>query len=253
MVPSGLYQENPLHRTIFHRILCVLPFYLAGMLLTVLFMVSCRGRFGRRGSIRNIRWESVLQVEILGSGHVGVYFVSFLPAFLDGISRDFCGGCTQQVGWTFSGWLTAHHPLVHTGLLCGIFTVVRNLGGSDNLAAAVYSLLQMAVMAGIFTAISRFLRKEHAPVWLQIGTVVHLCLFPFHGMMAVYTTKDTVFAGIFVLCVIQIYRMCTRPENWLNGLVRIMGAVAFCLSSYFCSGITECIRYCCARRFCCFF
>ena len=25
--------ENPLHRTIFHRILCVLPFYLAGMLL----------------------------------------------------------------------------------------------------------------------------------------------------------------------------------------------------------------------------
>ena len=30
--------ENPLHRTIFHRILCVLPFYLAGMLLAVLFM-----------------------------------------------------------------------------------------------------------------------------------------------------------------------------------------------------------------------
>ncbi len=155
----------------------------------------------------------------------GVYFVSFLPAFLGGFPGIFAADAPNQVGWTFSGWLTAHHPLVHTGLLCGIFTVVRNLGGSDNLAAAVYSLLQMAVMAGIFTAISRFLRKEHAPVWLQIGTVVYLCLFPFHGMMAVYTTKDTVFAGIFVLCVIRIYRMCTRPENWLNGLVRIVEAV----------------------------
>ena len=39
--------ENPLHRTIFHRILCVLPFYLAGMLLAVLFMDFLRGRFGR--------------------------------------------------------------------------------------------------------------------------------------------------------------------------------------------------------------
>ena len=217
--------ENPLHRTIFHRILCVLPFYLAGMLLAVLFMDFLRGRFGRRGSIRNIRWELFCRWRYWGAVMWGVYFVSFLPAFLGGFPGIFAADAPNQVGWTFSGWLTAHHPLVHTGLLCGIFTVVRNLGGSDNLAAAVYSLLQMAVMAGIFTAISRFLRKEHAPVWLQIGTVVYLCLFPFHGMMAVYTTKDTVFAGIFVLCVVRIYRMCTRPENWLNGLVRIVGAV----------------------------
>ena len=217
--------ENPLHRTIFHRILLRLPVMVLAVLLLLILLDAIRERQQWKKGIRNIRWEIFCRWKYWPLLMWGLYFVSFLPAFLGGFPGIFAADAPNQVGWTFSGWLTAHHPLVHTGILCGIFSVVRNFGGSDNLAAAIYSLLQMAALAGIFTGISGFLKKEHAPAWLQVGTILYLCLFPFHGMMAVYTTKDTIFAGIFVLCVIRIYRMCTRPEVWLNGAAKIAEAV----------------------------
>ena len=217
--------ENPLHRTIFRRILLQLPASILTVLVLLLLLNIIRNRQKSLKGIRSIRWEIFCRWKYWTFFLWGLYFVSFLPAFLGGFPGIFAADAPNQVGWTFSGWLTAHHPLAHTGILCVIFSVVRSFGGSDNLAAAIYSLLQMASMAGIFTAISRFLRKERAPVWVQIGTILYLCLFPFHGMMAVYTTKDTIFAGIFVLCVIRIYRMCIRPDIWLNGTVRIAEAV----------------------------
>lgn len=210
--------ENPWHRTVFHRILLRLPVSVAVVL--VLFLAADRlvlkaGRLRERqagsgpDSFRgSMRWFGGMWL---------LYFVSFLPAFLGGYPGIFAADAPNQVGWTFSGWLTAHHPLLHTGVLCGIFSLGRCLGLSDTSCAAVYTVLQMLALAGIFAWISRFLKLEKAPVWLRAGTAIYLCLLPFHGMMAVYTTKDTLFAGVFVLCLIQFFKMCTRPEEYFRG------------------------------------
>ena len=85
-----------------------------------------------------------------------LYFVSFLPAFLGGYPGLFAADAPNQIGWTFSGWLTAHHPLLHTGILCGIFSMTRAFGWSDNTAAALCNVLQMIILAGIFAWISCF-------------------------------------------------------------------------------------------------
>lgn len=212
--------ENPWHRTVFHRILLRLPVNVLAVLLLLLLTdwlaarrsMSAGGRTGRRICISGI-WD-LLTKERYGFYRIWLLcFVSFLPAFLGGYPGIFAADAPNQIGWTFSGWLTAHHPLVHTGILCGIFSLARGFGCSDNTAAAVYTVLQMADLSGIFAWIWRFLKEEGAPDWLQAGTVLFLCLFPFHGMMAVYTTKDTLFSGIFVLCVMRLYKMCTDPGN----------------------------------------
>ena len=202
--------ENPWHRTIWMRILCRLPAYTLAVLLLLLAVQWLRTRKETGGRIAQA-WQEMTKRRYWFFLMWTIYFISFLPAFLGGFPGLFAADAPNQIGWTFSGWLTAHHPLLHTGILCGIFSAVRALGGSDNLAAAVYTILQMLAMSGIFAWISRFLNREHAPVWLQAGTVLFLCLFPFHGMMAIYTTKDTLFAGIFVLSIMQVWRMCVRP------------------------------------------
>lgn len=209
--------ENPLHRTIFHRILCRIPVSVLAVLVCLILVDVLRaGQTEKAGQEEKITRKIWLWL---------LYAVSFLPAFLGGFPGIFAADAPNQIGWTFSGWLTAHHPLLHTGILCAIFRVVRELGGSDTLAAAVYSLLQMAVLAWIFCEISWFLKKEKAPRWLQIGTALYLCLFPFHGMMAVYTTKDTIFSGLFVLCAIRLYRMCTEPEKWLGDIRKLVESI----------------------------
>lgn len=229
--------ENPWHRTFLHRILMRLPVSIAVVFFCFLAVDFLRRREGKeklrdREKLKAFRHVQAWLCRTLDGRYSFallwlLYFLSFLPAFLGGFPGLFAADAPNQVGWTFSGWLTAHHPLLHTGILCSIFSLCRSLGGSDNTAAAVYTLLQMAALSGIFACISRFLRKEQAPGWLQAGTAVYLCLFPFHALMAVYTTKDTLFAGIFVLCLIQFCRMCTAPEAYFAGY-RSMAAGFLC-------------------------
>lgn len=224
--------ENVWHRTIFHRILCRLPLSVTLALCLLLAADLLRGaaKWGKKPGA----WEAFTGSRFWFAGMWALYFVSFLPAFLGTYPGIFAADAPNQVGWTFSGWLTAHHPLLHTGILCAIFSMARSLGWSDNTAAAIYTVLQMAALSGIFAWISRFLKREKAPVWLQAGTVLYLCLFPFHGLMAVYTTKDTVFSGIFVLSLIQIYRMCEKPGKYFAGYRHLaVGSACFALMFLF--------------------
>lgn len=219
--------ENPWHRTIFHRILLRLPVSILAVFVLLLLSdyvftsnrepkLSILNRFASHRYSFFLWWL--------------LYFISFLPAFLGGYPGIFAADAPNQIGWTFSGWLTGHHPLLHTGILCGIFTAARNLGLSDHTAAAIYTFLQMLALSAIFAALSEFLKKEKAPLWLQAFTVLFLCLFPFHALMAVYTTKDTLFSGIFLLCLLQIYQMCTRPETYLKGFRGLLrGGLCFTL------------------------
>ncbi len=207
--------ENPWHRTIFHRILCRLPVSVLAVLLLFLLIDWLRSR-EENGSWSE-KWDSLTDRKYWFSIMWIFYFVSFLPAFLGGYPGIFAADAPNQIGWTFSGWLTGHHPLLHTGILCGIFSLSRSLGWSDTTAAAVCNVLQMLALSGIFAWFSRFLKREKAPFGLQIGTILFLCIFPFHALMSVYTTKDTIFSGIFLLCLMQIYQMCVRPEEYFTG------------------------------------
>ncbi len=230
--------ENPWHRNIWIRILLRFPTYALAVFALICLIEGCSvledGGGGttssRRGGGLVSWWERFCGWRHWFPVMWSVYFLSFLPAFLGGFPGLFAADAPNQVGWTFSGWLTAHHPLLHTGILCSIFSVCRGLGWSDDTAAAVYTVLQMAVLSGIFAGISRFLRKEEAPAWLQLGVVLYLCLFPFHGMMAIYTTKDTIFAGVLSLCLMQVYRMCACPQEYFQGLRHMVwGEVCFVL------------------------
>lgn len=222
--------ENPWHRTVFHRILLRLPVYILAVFLCLLLADCLREREQREnphrrpGTLLNGRYGfAILWI---------LCFVSFLPAFLGGFPGLFAADAPNQVGWTFSGWLTAHHPLLHTGILCSIFSVCRALSLGDNTAAAAYTLLQMLALSGIFAYLLWFLKKEKAPLWLSAGTAIYLWLFPFHALMAVYTTKDTLFAGLLVLCLIQIYKMCREPEEYFTGW-RHMSAGFLCFALLF--------------------
>ncbi|MDO4261398.1 MAG: DUF6020 family protein [Eubacteriales bacterium] len=225
-----IVSDNPWHRTIFHRIALRVPAFALAVLLCFLAADALRRRAEQRPpeGVRLARRAGRL-VRAAGERTAALwafYFASFLPAFLGGYPGLFAADAPNQIGWTFSGWLTAHHPLLHTGFLCAVFSAARTLGLSDNTAAAACTLIQMALLAWIFAQISRFLKRERAAGWLRAGTALFLALAPVHGMMAIYTTKDTLFSGVLVLCLMQIWRMCVRPETYFDGWRHTMVAGA---------------------------
>lgn len=213
--------ENPFHRNIFLRILCRLPISIFGVFVCICLLDYWKNKKYKL-EVPFSRWFSGIRGFFL---FWLLYFISFLPAFLGGYPGLFAADAPNQVGWTFSGWLTAHHPLLHTGILCGIFSICRYFQLSDTIAAAIYTVLQMLALSGMFAYFSCFLKREKAAWGLQIGTFLFFCLMPFHALMAIYTTKDTIFSGIFLLCLIQIYQMCKYPETYFQGYQKILAAI----------------------------
>lgn len=111
---------------------------------------------------------------------------------------------------------TTHHPLVHTLLitLClKIGEVLPFVQNADRAGLAVYSLLQMSVMAGGFAYVYVFMRKRHVNRYLCYLYVLCVAFYPTHGMLAVSITKDSIYAVLVMLFVVWVYDAVTRSEE----------------------------------------
>lgn len=109
----------------------------------------------------------------------------------------FCVDTANQLAQITLGAYNTHHPLLHT-LLLKFCIDMRPLLGSLNRCAALYSLLQMILLAGCFTltimSISRS-SSARAAKW----SLLFFALHPLHMIYAVSSTKDVLFTGVFTL------------------------------------------------------
>ncbi len=118
--------------------------------------------------------------------------------------------------------LTTHHPLIHTLLLKGCLRAGELLpffSNGDRAGLAMYSLIQMAVVAGCFAWVYMFLRRHEVSKWLCYAFVLCAAFFPAHGMLAVSITKDTIYAALGMVFTAFVYEISVRetcPEKgWL--------------------------------------
>lgn len=110
--------------------------------------------------------------------------------------------------------LTTHHPLIHTLLLKGCLAAGEFLpfANGDRAGLAMYTLLQMAVMAGCFAWVYVFLRRHGVYRWLCYAFVLCTAIFPTHGMLAVSITKDTIYAALVMIFTVFAYELAAGKE-----------------------------------------
>ncbi len=116
--------------------------------------------------------------------------------------------------------LTTHHPLIHTLMLKGclrVGEVLSFLPNPDRAGLALYSLLQMAVVAACFAYVYCFLCRRGVSGWLCYAFVLCAALFPTHGMLAVSITKDTIYAALTMVFTVSAYELAAGEENPGNG------------------------------------
>ena len=66
----------------------------------------------------------------------------------------------------------------------------------------IYDFIQMAVMAGIFSYTYVYLRKHVYHRAFRILTLVFFAAFPVNAILAISTTKDVIFSGMALLCLV---------------------------------------------------
>ena len=140
---------------------------------------------------------------------IAVWFTGLLACYPGIYSYD----SAFQMRFYEVGPMTAHHPILHTYMLGWCVDIGRALFNSPEVGVFIYSILQMLLMAFMFTYMISKL-KGKMPNFLRILVVLGCAFIPYNVMLSFSVTKDVIFAGLMVVVLIRTYEMILDLKNF---------------------------------------
>ncbi len=129
-----------------------------------------------------------------------VCFVCWLPYFLlyfpGWISNDSVWQLQQVCGWVNG---SNHHPYAHTMIIKIFFMLGYRIFGTYTGACAVYTVVQMVVMAGIYAFLLGELYRRGTSMVGIVLALLFYALLPMNGIYAICMGKDVFFSGALLL------------------------------------------------------
>lgn len=122
-----------------------------------------------------------------------------------------------------AGSYTAHHPVLHTLLLGGLVEGMYRITGSYNFGIALYTGLQMLVLAVVFSFIIEKLNAILDSTLLQVFALIYFAFQPVIGLFSVSAIKDTLFCGVEMLFFLYIFEFFLNRDVFLNNPKKISG------------------------------
>ena len=148
----------------------------------------------------------------------------WLPAFL----AEYPGGfrydasaelaqATERLG--FRG----DYPMLHSAIVTSLLPLMHSLTGSWDTGVMVYVVLQMLLMAGMYTHILRTLIRKGVHRYVIRYALAYCALFPVVQMLVVQELRDVMFAALFTYTVFCLYLLRTEKERILGNPVKAAG------------------------------
>ena len=129
----------------------------------------------------------------------------------------------SQLDQYLQGNISTHHPYLHTIFIVFCYYVGRFLfGKSTHSFFIVYSILQASGMALIFAYLLLELKQMNCRKVVRIILLAWIAFFPMNSMMSISSTKDTLFAGTFLLFMIQIVKIYWEKEVYLKSWKNVL-------------------------------
>lgn len=156
-------------------------------------------------------------------------FLSWVPVLLASWPGIFSYDSGMQLVSFMDLELNGHHPILHTCMLGGCMRLGKWLFGSNYGGAALYSVVQMALMSAMYAYICRYLKERRAPGWLQIGTFLFFAFHPVNGLMALCATKDSMFGALFGMLLVRLLKIEEDKEHFFSSIPQ---QALFCLQVF---------------------
>lgn len=141
------------------------------------------------------------------------------------ISFDF----PHEIAQYTSGEFYAAHPVFHTLLLGGLYQLGEALFGSMNAGAALYSAVQLLLLAAMYAWACAFVQERVRSRAVVLALAACFALLPFHGALAVSTAKDPLFSGLCVVLCLLLWALAENPAAFLRRRARVIGFAGCCL------------------------
>ena len=204
--------------------LCLAPAAGGAFLLLCERLRAAWARPSRTAAPRRFRRVAVT---LFGAAVLLACWLPYLLAFYPGL---FTYDISYQYLMYTTGSFSTHHPLLHT-LLVGFFCDVgRALFGYPVKGVLLYTVLQMFLLALAMGSAVSFLYRRGTPLWFCILLLVLDAVLPFHTLLAISSTKDTLFAASVLYLMVVLLELLAEPTllrkpGWMLRFVLIQAAV----------------------------
>lgn len=163
----------------------------------------------------------------------GIIFLCWLPVFFAFYPGAFVYDAMDEYMQVAAGEYTTHHPLLHVLFLGKTVMLGKELFDSYNTGIAIYTLIQMAILSGVFSYTISYVREKTKNHYVTWGAILFYGLFPVIPMYAVCSSKDGLFTAMFLLVIVKMLQFVEHTEEFLrkrgNVVVSIWAAVLMML------------------------
>lgn len=153
----------------------------------------------------------------------GVLLLLWLPAYLGYFPGIWGYDMHNQNHQALTGHYNAYQPLLHTLLYQLCYRIGTGVFGTGTAGVAVYTAVQAlglsACLAYTVTYIGKTLR---APFFATLLAVAFYGLMPINAILAVSSTKDALFTGLFLVLLTQTCELCIEPEAFFKSVKRMI-------------------------------
>ena len=143
-----------------------------------------------------------------------IIFLCWFPYFLSLYPGELSSDSITEIATFVNNFknLSNHHPVIHMLFVYIPYNLIYNIFGNANLAVASSTLLQMLIMASIFSYMIMFLHKKNIKINILILCLIYFSLVPVHAFYSVTMWKDIIFSGLILLLVIELIKIYEKKD-----------------------------------------
>ena len=172
-------------------------------------------KIGTEGNIRKT-WMKGICIWI----GISLLWLPFFFAFYPGITGY---DITSQWPQFEGNFYEANHPVIHTLFMGTIFETGKFLWGNYNRGVALYTFLQLLVLAGSVSYGLYVMMGFRIPAFLRNVVIIYYVCMPVYPILGVSTTKDVYFSIFFLVTFVELVSYIENDDIRLKNCLMFIG------------------------------
>lgn len=145
--------------------------------------------------------------------------VCWMPCYISTFPGGFRYDAEAEFNQVLNGY-NGNFPLLHTVLITRILSVGYQLTGSYNTGIAFYTIVQMILIALMYTQIlCKFYKQQVSRIVLGIG-FLYCSFFPVIQMLVTQTVRDVLFSALLTYAMFLFYLLSSEKEEFLKTITK---------------------------------
>lgn len=162
-----------------------------------------------------------------------IMFIFWLPYFLRYYPGSLSSDSLSELETIINNFkfLNDHHTVIHILFVSIPYTIGYKVFGTITAGIATHTIVQMLILASIFSYSIVFLYKRKVNKKILILILSYYAILPMHGFYSIVMWKDVMFAGLVLLLTIELIKIIEKEKL---GKLTIKNMISFIIVSILC-------------------